>query len=259
MIWNFKNIPLFLYTQFPFAILYFTGPDHFNRAIRNHASHLGYSLSDIVRTFALHYFWIIFFQIHNKQISMNCFIFFNTCWEMYSIRSSQYEENGTALQRQYSCFRMFVTTLWIPISIPTEAFLGSELLLSASALPSSFPSPPPTSPPLLSPLLPFLLFFADTSDHIFNALIYSISQGLVQCLRGLHRDKIATSTITVPCLSEAEVFSALGLAYKEPDERCFFLSPTTSKKNAQADGWWGFSQVPSIFIVQIYFYLYFYH
>lgn len=35
--------------QYPFALLYFTGPDHFNRAIRNHASHLGFSLSDKVR------------------------------------------------------------------------------------------------------------------------------------------------------------------------------------------------------------------
>lgn len=67
-------------------------------------------------------------------------------------------------------------------------------------------------------------------------MLSSMSQGLVQCLRGLNREKIATSTITVPCLSEAEVFSALGLAYKEPDERCFFLSPITNKKNAQADG-----------------------
>lgn len=67
-------------------------------------------------------------------------------------------------------------------------------------------------------------------------MLLSMSQGLVQCLRGLNREKIATSTITLPCLSEAEVFSALGLAYKDPDERCFFLSPITSKKNAQADG-----------------------
>ena len=36
-------------TQFPFAIFYFTGPDHFNRAIRNHASLVGFSLSDSVR------------------------------------------------------------------------------------------------------------------------------------------------------------------------------------------------------------------
>ena len=34
--------------QFPFALFYFTGPDHFNRSIRNHASLLGFSLSDYV-------------------------------------------------------------------------------------------------------------------------------------------------------------------------------------------------------------------
>jgi DNA polymerase beta thumb len=46
----FDRFLLLMTSQFPFAIFYFTGPDHFNRAIRNHASHLGYSLSDVVST-----------------------------------------------------------------------------------------------------------------------------------------------------------------------------------------------------------------
>jgi DNA polymerase beta thumb len=55
-------------------------------------------------------------------------------------------------------------------------------------------------------------------------------------MRSSKRERIVKSTVSVPCASEADIFSALGLRYKEPEERCFFLSPATQKGSGPSPG-----------------------
>ena len=55
-------------------------------------------------------------------------------------------------------------------------------------------------------------------------------------MRGLNRQRIVKSKVSVPCASEGDIFTALGLRYKEPEERCFFLSPATQKGQGQGHG-----------------------
>ena len=58
------------------------------------------------------------------------------------------------------------------------------------------------------------------------------TQGLVPCVRGKQRVRIVKSSVSLPCLSEEDIFTALGLPHKPPDARCFFLSPATATATA---------------------------
>ena len=49
---------------------------------------------------------------------------------------------------------------------------------------------------------------------------------------GSNRQTIIKSTISVPCKTEEDIFVALGLTYKEPPARSFFLSPRAIKMSS---------------------------